>query len=192
MAKNDGVLKSGVFSNAVLDELECRSSQAFPPDFRAVAEHVTDRFEQLRKEGRSDQAPTFFWRRDWSGCSSEHGRIPTSEDAQMLSNEDEIRDLLRPLMADRDSRRARLGRAFARYPGLLDRVALDGETGVFLSNLISVLRDYGELEAGLPAFHVLLDSIRGECGLSGSDADREDSLQVPSQPPARWTGRSWG
>src|SRR4051794_31056496 len=79
--------------------------------------------------------------------------------------EDETRAVLRPLMGDRDSRRARLTRAFSSYPGLLDRISLDGETGVFLSLLLQTLRDYGDLETGVPAVRVLLESVRGEVGV---------------------------
>jgi nucleoside phosphorylase len=80
------------------------------------------------------------------------------------SLDDQIRSLLRPLMGDRDSRRARLTRAFARYPGLLDRMNLDGETGIFLSLLLQTLRNYGDLEPGEPAVRVLLESVQGEVG----------------------------
>ena len=79
--------------------------------------------------------------------------------------DDQIRDLLRPLMADVQSRKARLGRAFAKYPGPLDRIAYDGETGVFLDHLIGNLYDYGEVEPGLPALAVLLESIRNDVGV---------------------------
>src|SRR4051812_44889882 len=77
---------------------------------------------------------------------------------------DQLRSLLRSLMTDVHSRKARLGRAFARYPGLLERIAYDGETGVFLNHLIGTLYDYGEVEPGLPALAVLLESLRGEVG----------------------------
>ena len=80
------------------------------------------------------------------------------------SIEGEIRAVLRPLMPDRDRRQARLTRAFAAYPGLLDRIATDGETGVFLSHLLQTLRDYGDVKPGLPAVAVLLESIRDEVG----------------------------
>jgi hypothetical protein len=70
--------------------------------------------------------------------SPEQGDPPVSQGgrtkaASPNSPAEEIRDLLRPLMGDRDSRRARLTRVFGGYPGLLDRISLDGETGVFLS-----------------------------------------------------------
>jgi hypothetical protein len=55
--------------------------------------------------------------------------------------DDQIRDLLRPLMADVHSRKARLGRAFGKFPGPLDRIAYDGETGVFLAHLVGSLYD---------------------------------------------------
>lgn len=51
MVKNDGVLKSGVFSIVVLDELERQSPQAFPADLSALAEHLTGRFQELRAAG---------------------------------------------------------------------------------------------------------------------------------------------
>jgi hypothetical protein len=89
-------------------------------------------------------------------------------------------------MGDRDSRRARLIRAFAGYHGLLDRIGLDGETGVFLSNLISTLRDYGDLEPDLPAVRVLLESIKREVG--AGDRRRIDRIiegLVPRADPSR-------
>ena len=55
--------------------------------------------------------------------------------------DDQIRDLLRPLMADVQSRKARLGWAFAKFPGVLDRIKYDDETGVFLAHLVGKLYD---------------------------------------------------
>jgi nucleoside phosphorylase len=200
VAKNDGAQKSGVFSSAVLDELESQSSQAFPPNFSAVAEHLTSRFEELRKEGRTDQTPVFYRRQDWNGDSMQLGQIPERVGgrargvAPMPNVEDEIRTFLRPLMGDRDSRRARLSRAFALYPGLFDRINLDGETGVFLSNLINTLREYGEVEAGKPAIRVLLGSVKDEVGAGdrqrierisqglGQEPDRPDSQFIVARP----------
>ncbi|MBV8234918.1 MAG: CHAT domain-containing protein [Acidimicrobiia bacterium] len=89
-------------------------------------------------------------------------------------NEDEIREVLRPLMGDREKRQARLGRAFAAYPGLLTRIGVDGDTGVFLSLLLQTLRDYGEVEPGTPAVRVLLESIKGEVG--AGDRARIDAI----------------
>ena len=83
--------------------------------------------------------------------------------------DDRIRAVLRPLMATEQSRQARLTRAFHAYPGLLDRVATGGETGVFLSHLLQTLRDYGEVEPGMPALRALLESVKDEVGVS----DRE-------------------
>jgi len=77
---------------------------------------------------------------------------------------EEVRAVLRPLMPDRDRRKARLERAFAAYPGLLDRFTYDGETSVFLSSLIETLCAYGDVEPGVPALAVLLESLRGEVG----------------------------
>ena len=88
--------------------------------------------------------------------------------------DDQIRAVLRPLMADVPSRKARLGRAFTAYPGPLDRLAYDGETSVFLSHLLQTLRDYGEVEVGKPAVCVLLESIKGEVGLK----DREWTEEI--------------
>ena len=88
--------------------------------------------------------------------------------------DDQIRDLLRPLMADVQSRKARLGWAFAKFPGPLDRIAYDGETGVFLDHLIGKLYDYGEVGPGLPALAVLLESIRNDVGVG--DRQRIDTI----------------
>ncbi len=104
--------------------------------------------------------------------------------------DDQIRDLLRPLMADVQSRKARLGRAFAKYPGPLDRIAYDGETGVFLDHLIGNLDDYGEVEPGLPALAVLLKSIRNDVGVG--DQRIIDTILVGVREGARhvWAGPS--
>jgi nucleoside phosphorylase/tetratricopeptide (TPR) repeat protein len=96
--------------------------------------------------------------------------------------DEEIRSILRPLMGDRDSRRARLARAFADYHGLLDRINLDGETGVFLSHLLQTLRDYGDLEPGSPAVGVLLESIKTEVG--AGDRARIDQILQSLEPTA--------
>jgi nucleoside phosphorylase/tetratricopeptide (TPR) repeat protein len=78
--------------------------------------------------------------------------------------DDQLRAVLRPLMTSEHSRQARLSRAFAAYPGLLDRIDTHGETGVFLSHLLQTLRDYGEVAPSRRALAVLLESIRDEVG----------------------------
>ena len=104
--------------------------------------------------------------------------------------DDQLRDQLRPLMADVHSRKARIGRAFARYPGPLDRIAYDGETGVFLDHLIRSLYDHGEVEPGRPAVAVLLESIRGEVGFG--DQRKIDAILGGVRDGARhvWAGPS--
>ena len=103
--------------------------------------------------------------------------------------DDRIRAVLRPLMATEQSRQARLTRAFHAYPGLLDRVATGGETGVFLSHLLQTLRDYGEVEPGRPALRALLESVKDEVG-AGDRATIDQIIQSlgghPGQgnPPA--------
>jgi len=103
--------------------------------------------------------------------------------------DDRIRAALRPLMATEQSRQARLTRAFHAYPGLLDRVATGGETGVFLSHLLQTLRDYGEVEPGRPALRALLESVKDEVG-AGDRAKIDQIIQSlgghPGQgnPPA--------
>jgi hypothetical protein len=102
-----------------------------------------------------------------------------SPDEPVTRIEDEIRTVLRPLMGDRDSRRGRLTRAFGAYPGLLDRLNLDGETGVFLSLLLHTLRDYGEVERGLLAVAVLLESVKGEVGAGDRERIEEILRALP-------------
>jgi len=103
--------------------------------------------------------------------------------------DDQIRDLLRPLMTDVQSRKARLGRAFTKYPGPLDRIAYDGETGVFLDHLIGRLYDY-DAEPGVPALAVLLESVRGEVG--AGDQRIIDTILPSVRKGARhvWAGPS--
>lgn len=81
---------------------------------------------------------------------------------------EEVRELLRPLMTDKDDRLARVTRAFPphRYAGLIGRIKQGGEPGVFVGNLITTLLDYGDLEPGVPALRVLLESVKSEVGVS--------------------------
>ena len=104
--------------------------------------------------------------------------------------DDQIRDLLRPLMADVHSRKARLGRAFAKFPSALDRIAYDGETGVFLDHLVGMLYDYGEVEPGVPAVAVLLESVR--CEVGAGDQRIIDTILHSVREGARhvWAGPS--
>ena len=90
---------------------------------------------------------------------------------------DEFRDVLRPLMGDRDQRKARLDWAFAGHHGLIDQISVDGDTSTFLLLLFKKLREYGEIEVGKPAVCVLLESIKDEVGLK--DRERiEEILRV--------------
>ncbi len=109
-----------------------------------------------------------------SGTPSEHCAPTAFQGGQSKmvipnSQADDVRELLRPLMADRNSRQARLARAFAKYPGLLGRINMDENTAVFLDLLIDTMHNYGEVEAGRPAICVLLESVKGEVGVK----DRE-------------------
>ena len=123
----------------------------FSPDFSALEERLPDRFQTLQKAGRTDQTPVLYWSLDWGGNSetawadTRDCRSVGRETLESLqSTEDEIRAVLRPLMIDRDTRRARLIRAFGAYPGLLDRINIDSAPAVFLELLINTLREYGE------------------------------------------------
>jgi TIR domain/Effector-associated domain 8 len=86
--------------------------------------------------------------------------------SQFGNIENEIRTVLRPLMSDRNSRQARLTRAFVAFPGLLAQINVDDTPAVFLDLLINTLRDYGEVEAGKPAVCVLLESVKDDVGVN--------------------------
>ena len=110
--------------------------------------------------------------RDGSGASSDLGQMPEpdrvrgKESESVPSIDVEIRAVLRPLMSDRNSRRARLTLAFGAYPGLFrPEIVLDETTAVFLDLLMHTFRNYGEVEPGLPAVRVLLESIKSEVGV---------------------------
>ena len=93
--------------------------------------------------------------------------------------EDEFRDVLRPLMGDREKRQARLDRAFAGHYGLIDQISVDGDTSTFLSLLFKKLHEYGEIEAGKPAVCVLLESIKGEVGKEDRERIEEILREYP-------------
>jgi len=103
-------------------------------------------------------------------------RTPTRQPGTI---EDEIRAVLRPLMGDLNQRKARLERAFAPHPALLDRIDLHGETGIFLTLLSKTLREYGEVEQGRPAVCVLLESVKDEVGVK----DREQIERIVRDHP---------
>jgi hypothetical protein len=174
-ARNSGVLKSGVFSSAVLDELEKTPAGKFPPRFPAIAKHLTGRFRKLRASGKTDQTPVFYWTQGWDGGAKQVGDIPgragaRAKGAASVPDLDaEIRAILRPLMADSANRQARLTRAFGRYEGLLDRIDLEAPRAVFLDLLVDTLRSYGEVEPGKPAACVLLESVKSEVGVEIQD-----------------------
>lgn len=172
VAKNDGTLRSGIFSSTVLDELERQAAQTLPPDLPMLADQLGVRFRELRESGRTDQTPVFYGSQDWGGNPRQFGQIPQpaehrkSRAKPMINIDDEIRAVLRPLMGDRDSRRARITRAFAENTGLLDHINVDLAPAVFLDLLINTLREYGEVEEGSPAVCVLLEAVRAEVGAS--------------------------
>ena len=96
--------------------------------------------------------------------------------------EEEVRTILRPLLNDTNQRRARLDRAFAAYPGLLDRIDVSGETSVFLSLLLKTLREYGDVEAGVPAICLLLESIKSEVGAADRKYIGEVMVRLGGKP----------
>ena len=143
------------------------------PGFEALYRHLTDQpatprpdlgaLTILPPKPRPRTSPTPL------SSGSPMTNVPGATSPASSGLDDRIRAVLRPLMATEQSRQARLSRAFHAYPGLFDRVATGGETGVFLSHLIQTLRDYGEVEPGMPALRVLLESVKDEVGVS----DRE-------------------
>ena len=161
------------------------------PGFEALYRHLTDQpatprpdlgaLTILPPKPRPSPSPL--------SSGSPMTNVPGATSSASSGLDDRIRAVLRPLMATEQSRQARLTRAFHAYPGLLDRVATGGETGVFLSHLLQTLRDYGEVEPGRPALRALLESAKDEVG-AGDRAKIDQIVQSlgghPGQgdPPA--------
>ncbi len=94
----------------------------------------------------------------------------------------EITDILTrvALIKDKAGRRALMIEAFGLdYQQL--RIDFDGETRVFVLNLIDSLNGYGKIETGIPALAVLLETARQH--ISPTEADRIDALLLRINPP---------
>ena len=150
------------------------------PGFEALYRHLTDQPATPRPDlGALTILPPKPRPRPSPSPLSPGGpmtNVPGATSPAPSDLDDRIRAVLRPLMATEQSRQARLTRAFHAYPGLLDRVATGAETSVFLSHLLQTLRDYGEVEPGMPALRVLLESIRDEVG-AGDRAKIDQIIQ---------------
>jgi hypothetical protein len=67
--------KAGVFSTALLDDLEAQPRTPFPPDLPALAERLIARFAALRAAKQARQTPVYFWERTWEGSSNRFSDI---------------------------------------------------------------------------------------------------------------------
>lgn len=70
LAVNDPVRRTGLFSEAVLEELEALPAGSWPPLLSGVDEGVRKRLDALRADGRTDQVPSWLVMR--SGPTSEY------------------------------------------------------------------------------------------------------------------------
>ncbi len=72
--------KGGVFSAALLDDLEAQPKRPFPPDLEALADRLIATFIARRAAKDARQTPVYFWTRDWAGSYRRFGdHAPSSE-----------------------------------------------------------------------------------------------------------------
>ena len=100
LSKNDNILRSGVFSSAVLDDLERQPAQPFPPDIPALADRLTARFLELQEAGQADQTPA-FWSLNWGGTKRQDGQIPPPKTARLIDAYISPRSVFERLQLDR-------------------------------------------------------------------------------------------
>jgi predicted ATPase/Tfp pilus assembly protein PilF len=81
-AKNVTARQAGLFSDAVLEELEQAGEEHWPPDMARVAQALERRFATWRQEGLARQTPTYFWYRDWDDRESELGSAAMEEEVR--------------------------------------------------------------------------------------------------------------
>jgi Caspase domain len=85
-AINMDALKTGLFSQVLLEALDTLPTGAWPPNADTLRDLVLERFEQLRGDGRTDQVPSYLWFRSRSGeqtlfaSDSRAGRAPAVRD----------------------------------------------------------------------------------------------------------------
>jgi hypothetical protein len=66
-ALNLDALKTGLFSQVLREALDAQPTNTWPPDADGLRDFVNDRFEQLRREGSTQQVPSHLWFRSRSG-----------------------------------------------------------------------------------------------------------------------------
>jgi hypothetical protein len=66
-AKSDAVRRTGYFAAAVLERLQQAPAAPWLPDMKMLAEQLAAYFDDLRGQGKSNQAPAFFHYRNWNG-----------------------------------------------------------------------------------------------------------------------------
>lgn len=80
-AMTSGVRRSGVFSDALLDEIENSKPGVFPPDMKSISTSLISRFTALREQGLTLQTPTTYEQWDWAGSRLRFGEIPPNRSA---------------------------------------------------------------------------------------------------------------
>ncbi len=99
-----------------------------------------------------------------------------------VNTQQQIIDLLTPLMASEQERRSLLIQAFSDHP-LLRQIDYSGPTSAFLPILIHKLNQFGIVEDGRHALWVLLEVARGEVGVDRQQSI--DALRPVFAPPLR-------
>jgi hypothetical protein len=67
LAKNRNAIRSGLFSQVMMEELAQEPDDCWPPRMDLVTERVKARFAQLGEEGIAQQTPIHWWLRGWDG-----------------------------------------------------------------------------------------------------------------------------
>ncbi len=96
-ALNLSAQRTGLFFDELLKVWNQEPEDVWPPDFEATAQALVQRFTDLRREGKTEQAPVVLQFRDWTGSSRNIGII---DDALESSGHIKIRGGMQASGAD--------------------------------------------------------------------------------------------
>ena len=76
LAKNLDAEQTGLFTKELMAQLVNQPDNEWPPKMETVRAQLSQRFIALRKDGQSEQTPTYYYYRNWGTNDGSLGQVP--------------------------------------------------------------------------------------------------------------------
>jgi hypothetical protein len=161
-AKNINAIRSGLFSSILLDELEKRTEEGWPPDLASLQKQVEERMLTMRLEGRAKQTPAHYYYRDWGHCEGTFqdlgAEVSAEQDRQLtLEERDRLVDALLKCATLTAGNRRNQTIADLR-PSIANDIERDAATRF---DVIAIVKTCARFRGGLSEFIHIVETYEG-------------------------------